>query len=204
MGSEVTYGIGGQVPHDLDYMFTKDEENNTRPKFVWGDVGMGDGFEDAQSIVGQRGGGRDTKYQYHYMVTENDKDAQRIAGESGEGDHIKYRYHHIPNERYPLDRLVYQVGGWGWGWGGVSTRCARCLCLLSFFVTFSLSLPFSCLSRSLSVFLSVCRSLFLPPPPSPLPHLSLPLFPHAQRPPSQQRRAHQARVHAQRSNDIIL
>ena len=177
VGSEVTYGMGGQVPHDLDYLFTEGEDNSTRPKFAWGDVGMGDGFEDAQSIVGQRGGGRDTKYQYHYMDTANDKDAQRIAGEygageSGEGDHMKY--YRIPNDRYPLDRLVYQVGGVADGWGGVhDARVVPALLSLSLLCPSpSLSLLlFRCLclsSLSLALCLSFCLYVdlsFSPPPP---------------------------------------
>ena len=54
MGSEVTYGIGGQVPHD---MYTAGASNSSQRKFAWEDVGLGDGFKDAQGIVGQEGGG---------------------------------------------------------------------------------------------------------------------------------------------------
>ena len=78
MGSEVTYGIGGQVPHD---MYTAGASNSSQRKFAWEDVGLGDGFKDAQGIVGQEGGGRVTKYVYHYMDEEG----------------------------RPLDRRVYQV-----------------------------------------------------------------------------------------------
>jgi len=72
VGSEFTYGVGGE-----------EQEDKTEAgvgTYKWEDVGLGDGYRDAQSIVGQLHG-RDTRYVYRYMDRQG----------------------------FPLDRLVYQV-----------------------------------------------------------------------------------------------
>jgi len=83
------------VPHD---MYTAGASNSSQRKFAWEDVGLGDGFKDAQGIVGQEGGGRVTKYVYHYMdeegrpldrrvyqVREGEGARERVRGQEREG-----------------------------------------------------------------------------------------------------------------------